>query len=95
MSEQEILLSTPKFVFIGRRALRDEPERVVEFLRTTPVTGSMASCALDAKLAECVCGPVMGATQTFGIVADFPFDLAVINDQGSLVAKELPPTPEV
>jgi hypothetical protein len=83
-------MTTPKFFFIGRKALADTPERVKEALRLTPVAGVFVTCDLDAKLASELSEAVHGFHQPFAFVADFPFNIAHIDDQGKLVPGELP-----
>lgn len=83
-------MSAPKFFFIGRKALADNPERVKEALRITPVEVTFATCELDAKLASGVTDQVAGFHRPLAIVADFPFDLSYIDEQGRLVPTELP-----
>lgn len=80
----------PKFFFIGRKALASTPERVKEALRITPVEGVFAITDIDAKLAADVSETVMGLHRPLAIVADFPFDLGYLDEQGRLVPSELP-----
>lgn len=83
-------MTLPKFYFVGRKALADTPERVQEALRITPVEGAFATCDIDAKLATKLTETVMGLHRPLCIVADFPFDLAYIDEQGRLVDTPLP-----
>ena len=83
-------ITMPKLFFIGRKALADKKERVEEALRMTPIQTSFAVHALDAKLAEGLNAQVVGFNAPVAIVADFPFEIAYIDDNGSLVPGELP-----
>lgn len=83
-------MSTPKFFFIGRKALADQPERVKEALRITPPEAVFVACDLDAKLSAQLTEQVIGGHRPLAIVADFPFDLALVDEQGRLVPSELP-----
>jgi hypothetical protein len=80
----------PKLILIGRKALADNPERVKEAIRLTPVEGTFVASELDALLAVAICPNVMGLHQPFAIVADFPFEIAAIVEGGKLIPGELP-----
>jgi hypothetical protein len=87
-------VNVPKLFLIGRKALADSPERVIEALRLTPIQGVFVASELDALLADAICKNVMGLHQPFAIVADFPFEIASVNEGGRLVESKLPEVPE-
>jgi hypothetical protein len=89
-----MLLETPRFILVGRKALTNDTQRVLEALRVTPPTSVFVASDLDAKLAVGLADNILGTGTPIAIVADFPFELATINEGGAVVAKELPPFPE-
>ena len=87
------MIEVPRFILIGRKALAKDAARVLEALRIFPPTAIFAASDLDAKLAVGLDAQVVGTDTPLAIVADFPFDLATINEGGAVVNKELPPAP--
>ena len=88
-----MLLESPRFILIGRKALNHDLARVKEAVRVTPPSAAFVSSDLDAKLAVDLGCEVLGTGTPIAIVADFPFDIATINEGGAVVVKELPPAP--
>jgi hypothetical protein len=89
-----VLLESPRFILIGRKALTHDAQRVLEALRVTPPSTVFVASDLDAKLAVGLADNILGTGTPIAIVADFPFELATINEGGAVVAKDLPPAPE-
>ena len=87
-----MILESPRFIIIGRKALSHDKDRVSEALRVTPPSAVFVASELDAKLAIGLADDILGAGTPIAIVADFPFDLATINEGGAVVTKELPPS---
>lgn len=88
-----MLLESPRFILLGRKAVTHELARVQEALRVTPPSVAFAASDLDAKLAEKLAPEVLGTGNPIVLVADFPFDIVTINEGGAVVVKELPPAP--
>lgn len=88
-----MLLESPRFILVGRTALNHELARVLEAVRVTPPSVAFVASDVDAKLATDLAPEVLGTGTPIAIVADFPFDLATINEGGAVVVKELPPAP--
>lgn len=86
-------VQVPRLFLFGRKALADNPARVAEALRLTPVEGTFVASEIDAMLAAAICPNVMGFHQPFAIVADFPFDIATIVEGGKLIEGVLPEVP--
>jgi hypothetical protein len=86
----DVNLRLPKFILIGRDALSHRPEQVLEAMKMQKYAGAFATCDLDAKLLEGLFSPILGVNTPFIIVADFPFDLGSIQDDGSLTEMPLP-----
>jgi hypothetical protein len=92
----DVSLQLPKFILIGRDALSHRPDRVLEAMKLQEIAGAFATCDLDAKLAEGLFSPILGVKSApFVIMADFPFDLAAITDDGEYVSLELPEVTDV
>jgi hypothetical protein len=88
-------VNAPRMFFLSRKSLADNPERVQELLRLTPIQGIFVASELDALLAAGLCDQVMGMHQPFAVVADFPFEVATLVEGGKLIPGELPEvTPE-
>lgn len=88
------MLEVPRFILIGRNALAHDAQRVLEALRITPPTAIFCASDLDAKLAAGLSQQIVGTDTPLAIVADFPFDLATVNEGGAVVSKELPSLPQ-
>ena len=88
------MLEVPRFILIGRKALAGDGARVLEALRITPPTAIFCASDLDAKLSVGLSQQIVGTDTPLAIVADFPFDLATINEGGAVVTKELPQLPQ-
>jgi hypothetical protein len=88
-----VLLESPRFILISRKALTHEAQRVAEAIRMTPPVSIFVASDLDAKLAAGLSEQILGTGAPIAIVADFPFDLATINEGGAVVSKELPQLP--
>jgi hypothetical protein len=86
----EAILQTPKFILISREALSKHPEQVIEALRLTPVAGAFCTADLDAKLCQGIADPQIGVVTPFVLVADFPFEFAVVSEGGAFKQAELP-----
>jgi len=84
------MLNQPRFILISRSALTKSPERVAEAVRMTPIAGAFCAADLDAKLSQGVLDPQIGVTSAFALVADFPFDMAVVSEGGAVELQELP-----
>lgn len=88
-----MLLESPRFILISRKALTHEADRVSEALRMTPPVSVFVASDLDAKLAVGLSDQILGTGAPIAIVADFPFDFAAINEGGAVVSRELPTLP--
>lgn len=88
------MIEAPRFILIGRKALAHDAQRVLEAVRIAPPTAVFCVSDLDARLAVELSQPIVGTDTPLAIVADFPFDLATINEGGAVVTKELPQLPQ-
>ena len=77
-------MAEPKLYLISSRLTPEQVERAKSILDFTPIQGVIAMKPEDVIKAQEFCPAVIGLQQPMAILADFPGDLAVINDDGSV-----------
>jgi hypothetical protein len=88
-------VQAPKLFLISRQSLAHKLEGVKEMLRMADVAGAFAASDIDALLAaELGITNIMGVNKPFIIVADFPFEVAVIAEGGQVFAGSIDEKPQ-
>jgi hypothetical protein len=85
-------VKVPKLILLGRKALADDPERVKEALRAINLAGVFVASDIDAMVTQNseISPNIMGLHQAFAVVADFPFEIALVIEGGEVVEGNLP-----
>jgi hypothetical protein len=88
-------VQAPKLFLISRQSLAHKLEGVKEMLRMADVAGAFAASDIDALLAaELGITNIMGVNKPFILVADFPFEVAVIAEGGQVFAGSIEEKPK-
>jgi hypothetical protein len=83
-------IQAPKLYLISRQALAHNLEGVKDALKMADIAGAFATSDIDAHLVtQLDISNVMGVNRPFVIVADFPFDIAMIAEGGKVIPGEL------
>lgn len=89
-------MSTPKLYLVSSRLRPEQYERVRQIVSFTPLKGVIALNKEDAEKAALLSAEnIIGFVEAMAIVADFPGELACINEDGTVEVIECQSDPTV
>jgi hypothetical protein len=74
----------PKYILVSRKLLTEKPVAVNNALRLFHLGVILVASDEDAKLAQTLSENVAVAQKPMVLIADFPEDMRVVNDDGSV-----------